>query len=58
MWRPIAFFVLFIINFAQVTAGVDVFPRSFYQLFFFPVFSLFAQNKCKMVGISLVQITI
>ena len=41
-------FVYFFINFAQVTAGVGVFP----------VISLFAQNKCKMVGISLVQITI
>ena len=59
----------FFINFAQVTAGVGVSLRSFYQLqqkvrFSLVLirvsccFPLFAQNKCNMVGISLVQITI
>ena len=31
VWRP-SFCLIFFINFAQVTAGVGVFLRSFYQL--------------------------
>ena len=54
----------FFINFAQVTAEFGVFLRYLTETLFFSsidsfsVVSLFTQNKCQMVGISLVQITI